>query len=140
MKVSYLTAVLACMFFLSLSQSLCAKTLRAGDSREPVVKTPDVNVYQNPTLPGQYYYLKTGETETDISEFRYGFLIIKSKPGGAEVRLNGAYIGKTPISGIKLREGTYDIEITLFGHVPWRDVVRVIGESEVQISPEMKKI
>lgn len=54
---------------------------------------------------------------------------LSSNPAGAEVTIDGSYVGNTP-SLIKLRPGTHSITMTLPGYAPWvRSIETAAGES-----------
>ncbi|QDA31598.1 PEGA domain-containing protein [Thermococcus indicus] len=57
--------------------------------------------------------LDAGESKTISATLTptFGYLTIYSSPSGAEVYLNGTYIGTTPVENHKLDVGTYEIEI-----------------------------
>ena len=131
-----ITLLLIVFLFICFNIAQAGKVIRAGDSREPVVVTPDVNVYTSGTAPVPY------DSDVDKKEdanVRYGFLDIVSRPEGASVKLDGALIGMTPLRKLKLKEGFYTIEILKEGYQPWQNEIRVIGESEISVSPELKE-
>lgn len=54
---------------------------------------------------------------------------LSSNPSGAEIDIDGNYIGNTPTL-IKLRPGTHSISMTLPGYAPWtRSIETAAGES-----------
>lgn len=54
-----------------------------------------------------------------------GSLFVSSAPVGAEVKLNGAPKGKAPIALEGLEPGTYEVELVLDGHKPWKQQIAV---------------
>jgi len=54
-----------------------------------------------------------------------GSLLLSSSPSGAEVRVNGAPKGKAPQVIENLDPGTYNVELELEGHKPWRQAATV---------------
>jgi PEGA domain len=54
---------------------------------------------------------------------------LSSDPAGAEITIDGSYVGNTP-SLIKLRPGTHSITMTMPGYAPWvRSIETAAGES-----------
>jgi PEGA domain len=54
---------------------------------------------------------------------------LSSDPTGAEITIDGSYVGNTP-SLIKLKPGTHSIRMTLPGYAPWvRSIETAAGES-----------
>ncbi|WP_018110681.1 PEGA domain-containing protein [Thermus igniterrae] len=73
-----------------------------------------------------------------VPEPRQGTLAITSTPSGAEVYLDGALRGRTPLS-LSLPEGRYGVELRLVGYEPYRATVQVRpGETarlDVRLTP-----
>jgi len=73
-----------------------------------------------------------------VPEPRQGTLAVTSTPSGAEVYLNGALRGRTPLS-LALPEGRYEVELRLSGYEPHRTRVEVRrGETtrlDVRLNP-----
>ncbi|MFN4071149.1 MAG: PEGA domain-containing protein [Thermus caldifontis] len=73
-----------------------------------------------------------------VPEARQGTLVISSSPSGAEVYVEGALRGRTPLS-LSLPEGRYAVELRLSGYEPYRATVQVRrGETtrlDVRLNP-----
>ena len=73
-----------------------------------------------------------------VPEPRRGTLSVASTPSGAEVYVDGALRGRTPLS-LSLPEGRYGVEVRLSGYEPYRATVQVRrGETtrlEVRLNP-----
>lgn len=73
-----------------------------------------------------------------VPEVRQGTLAVTSNPSGAEVYLDGALRGRTPLS-LSLPEGRYGVELRLAGYEPYRATVQVRrGETtrlDVRLTP-----
>ncbi len=54
-------------------------------------------------------------------------LVIESDPSGAEVRLNGAIVGKTPVTVPFRHYGVYDVEVRKDGFEPVREAAPVLA-------------
>ncbi|WP_135257516.1 PEGA domain-containing protein [Thermus caldilimi] len=73
-----------------------------------------------------------------VSEPRQGTLAVTSSPSGAEVYVEGALRGRTPLS-LSLPEGRYAVELRLSGYEPYQATVQVRrGETtrlDVRLNP-----
>ncbi|WP_038049074.1 PEGA domain-containing protein [Thermus caliditerrae] len=73
-----------------------------------------------------------------VPEPRQGTLAVTSSPSGAEVYVEGALRGRTPLS-LSLPEGRYAVELRLSGYEPYRATVQVRrGETtrlDVRLNP-----
>ncbi|MFN3178668.1 MAG: PEGA domain-containing protein [Thermus sp.] len=73
-----------------------------------------------------------------VPEARQGILAVTSSPSGAEVYVDGALRGRTPLS-LTLPEGRYAVELRLPGYEPYRATVQVRrGETtrlDVRLNP-----
>lgn len=66
-----------------------------------------------------------------------GKLRIKSEPSGAEVYVNGTYIGKTPIDGYSLNPGKYWIEVKLPKYQVYEKRITVVPGQEYLIHAQL---
>lgn len=64
---------------------------------------------------------------------------IKSDPNGAEIFLNGRFVGNTP-SKIFVPEGEHTVRIEIKGFIPWERNILVERGSEVNLSPALEKV
>ncbi|MEI6293068.1 MAG: PEGA domain-containing protein [Methanomicrobiales archaeon] len=65
---------------------------------------------------------------------------ISSAPGGADVYVNGAYMGITPLSFQKVQPGTYTIEIRMDGYTPYTTTGQVIAGQNIQLSASLSPV
>ncbi|MCU0630266.1 MAG: PEGA domain-containing protein [Methanoregulaceae archaeon] len=65
---------------------------------------------------------------------------IISSPGGADVYVNGVYIGITPLSSQKVNPGTYTVEIRMDGYTPYTTTGQVIAGQNIQLSAALSPI
>ncbi|WP_457628670.1 PEGA domain-containing protein [Oceanithermus sp.] len=70
---------------------------------------------------------------------RTGTLSIDSSPQGAEVYLDGARVGRTPMQ-ISLDEGSYDVELRLADYEPYRARVQVRAGQTARLSPRLQPV
>ncbi|UZX16221.1 PEGA domain-containing protein [Thermus sp. PS18] len=74
-----------------------------------------------------------------VPEARQGTLAVTSSPSGAEVYVNGALRGRTPLR-LVLEEGTYQVELKAPGYEPYRATVRVERGRETRVSATLRPI
>jgi len=65
---------------------------------------------------------------------------IISSPGGADVYVNGAYVGITPLSFEKVQAGTYTVEIRMNGYSPYTTTGQVIAGQNIQLSASLSPV
>lgn len=65
---------------------------------------------------------------------------IISSPGGADVYVNGAYVGITPLSSQKVNPGTYTVEIRMDGYNPYTSTGQVIAGQNIQLSAALSPV
>ena len=58
---------------------------------------------------------------------------ISSSPGGADVYVNGVYVGITPLSFQKVQPGTYSVEIKMEGYTPYTTTGQVIAGQNLRL-------
>lgn len=63
---------------------------------------------------------------------------ISSQPEGADVSLDGGIIGRTPILEMKLRPGTYRVDLTREGHEPYSTTVRVEPGKKAKVAAVLR--
>ncbi|TBH20773.1 PEGA domain-containing protein [Thermus thermamylovorans] len=98
-------------------------------------------------LPGHEPYraqvqVRRGETtrlDVRLVPLRTGTLLLESIPSGAEVYLDGALRGRTPLR-LSLEEGTYRVELRAPGHEPYGAAVRVEGGRETRLSASLRPL
>lgn len=61
-----------------------------------------------------------------------------STPPGAEITLDGSYVGSTP-SAIVLGAGTHSVILSLSGFTPWKRELTVLAGSELTVSAVLQK-
>jgi hypothetical protein len=65
---------------------------------------------------------------------------ITSSPGGADIYINGAYVGITPLSFQKVAAGTYTVEIRLQGYTSYSTTGQVIPGQNIQLSAALSPV
>ncbi|PZA05789.1 MULTISPECIES: PEGA domain-containing protein [unclassified Meiothermus] len=69
-------------------------------------------------------------------EVRNGTLLVNSNVGGAEVWINGARSGRTPLQ-LSLREGTYEVVVRAGGYNEFRTNVRIEADRTVRVDARL---
>ncbi len=82
--------------------------------------------------PGENYDLVITLVQNPQPE--HGGIAITSSPSGAEVFLDNAYRGLSPLSMDALTPGTYHVLIRLSGHEDWQSVVNVTPGLQVSLN------
>ena len=68
-----------------------------------------------------------------------GRLSISSVPDGADIEVDGSFVGNTP-SDLQLAEGEHIVAIKKAGFKDWERKLKVTGGSSVRLAPELEKI
>jgi len=82
-----------------------------------------------------YYYFLPPKPEADkvLSPLiRRAYLNVESTPGGAEVFIDGMFMGKTPLK-VKLSVGRHEVRMTLPDHYDWEAQVQLKEEIETPL-------
>jgi hypothetical protein len=65
-------------------------------------------------------------------------LLIESAPAGADVELDGKFVGNTPMT-LHLKPGDYTVDVKKEGFQPWSRKVAALSANELRIAAELKK-
>lgn len=68
-----------------------------------------------------------------------GSLEIASDPAGAEVYVDGHFVGQTPAT-LRLASGAHRIELRASGNRNWSRELEVIKDSEVTVRPVLERV
>jgi PEGA domain-containing protein len=68
-----------------------------------------------------------------------GSLAIPSDPAGAEIYVDGHFVGQTPAT-LRLASGAHRIELRASGKRDWPRELEVIKDSEVTMRPIMERV
>ena len=71
---------------------------------------------------------QTASVAAELREEAYGVLVVTPTPQGMQVTVNGNLAGMGPMTIDPIGTGTYDVEITLPGFLPWKDQVEVLKD------------
>lgn len=89
-------------------------------------------------LPTTEYASITGKDVVDVnSTFILGGVSLTSNPAGAAVRMNGEYLGVTPIVRPELQPGSANFEFTLPNHEPQRLAGEITNKDTLRLHAEM---
>jgi hypothetical protein len=67
-----------------------------------------------------------------------GKLQIDSSPSGADIEVDGGFVGNTP-SELQIAEGDHTVSVKKVGFKTWERKLKVSGGSSVHLSPELEK-
>jgi hypothetical protein len=73
------------------------------------------------------------------AQFR-GVLAVSSRPEGAEVLMNGAPVGHTPMVLGSVPAGSHAVVVRQDGYVSWSASVRVVADQRTQVSPNLNPL
>ena len=92
----------------------------------------------------EHKYAKTLEpkpvalsTSSDVAPELNASVALSSNPVGADVEIDGAYVGSTP-SNVHLEPGDHSIVISKKGYAPWQKKIR-ITKGEVTVNAELEQ-
>jgi hypothetical protein len=81
------------------------------------------------------------KAEIDKQSARIGSLSLRTHPDGADVRLDGRLIGKTPLSGtIRVNAGRHVVEAFLAAHAAQIREVDVAGRADVSVELALEEV
>ncbi len=78
------------------------------------------------------------QTQAGTGASENGALEISSTPAGAEVSVDGGFVGNTPAT-LKLPPGKHTIAITADGYKAWTKELNVFAGSSVKLNADLKK-
>lgn len=73
----------------------------------------------------------------NLNPITTGTIQISSTPSGAEVRLNGAASGLTPVTLSNQSQGSYTLDLILSGYQPYQTKVQVVAGETLPISTQL---
>jgi hypothetical protein len=77
-------------------------------------------------------------TETAPSEAAKGTVNVSANPAGADVLVDGAFVGNSP-SALKLTPGKHTVTVKMSGYADWSKDITVQSGSEVQLTANLEK-
>lgn len=122
------------------------ETLTPGMTRDQVVAAMgapqrEVSFGEQTWLnyPGMIVLLKDGKLASiDHSGALPARVAVHSDPGGAEIYLDGAFVGSTP-STLDLPGGNHQVSVRLAGYEEWMRNLRVLAGSEINLNVKLEK-
>jgi len=83
---------------------------------------------------------KTAETKTASAppEVRNGGVNVSSNPAGADISVDGDFVGNSPAS-LKLAPGKHTITVKMSGYKDWSREITIKAGSEVQLTASLEK-
>jgi hypothetical protein len=81
------------------------------------------------------------EAELRKQEARIGVLVVSAKPEGAEVRMDGKPLGKTPSPrAVRVSAGRHTVEASLAGYAPASREVTARGRESIDVALELDRV
>jgi hypothetical protein len=117
-----------------------AATKAAAVSPAPASSTPGVvESGGNPVAVGNTPVVNAPVANANVSESREGVKCsFSSTPAGAEVTVDGRYVGSTP-SVLNLSVGNHAVEVSLPGFAQWKRDLSVSTGSELTVNAVLQK-
>lgn len=89
--------------------------------------------------------VNSGQTTTVSAELSpsgtgYGTISVTSSPTGAEVYVNNAKVGITPVTSNEVQPGSYTVTIRLSGYTEWSSVTEVTAGSTSSVSASLSPL
>jgi PEGA domain len=81
---------------------------------------------------------KAGARTVSAADQNGASLLIESDPPGADVELDGKFVGNTPTT-LHLKPGDYTVVVKKEGFQPWSRKVTALSANELRIAAELKK-
>lgn len=91
----------------------------------------DTNGHEGPLGPAATAMFHSGENETPAQN---GAVVIGSEPSGAEIYIDGKFVGETP-STFHLAMGPHRIELKCSGKQEWLRDLEVLKDSQLTLHP-----
>jgi hypothetical protein len=119
--------------------------LKVGMTREQVVTAAGAPLSETNfatrtwlTYPGMVVMLEDGKlAAVDRSLQPAGSVSVQSDPPGAELFLDGKFLGNTPAK-LQLSPGTYALVLKLQSYAPWQRELSVISGSETEVQAKLE--
>jgi hypothetical protein len=97
----------------------------------------DVDAVQPAMLSAEELSGETLPSATTTPLILEGSLVVESNPAGADVFIDGARVGTTPIVLPNQREGTRAVRVEAKRHEPWTAAVQIVTGREVSLRADL---
>lgn len=94
----------------------------------------DIAKFQ-PVLPPAQNVAASGSATSELSSAK---LQLESTPPGADIEIDGSFVGNTP-SDVQVTEGEHSVALIKKGYTDWKRMVRVSAGSSVHVNAELEK-
>lgn len=106
-------------------QFMCLNAADPELSRPKLQPVPNVVIGTAPPLAGS-----TPLNAPPVEKVR---VAIDSEPSGADVNVDGAFVGNTPLPEFKLTPGQHDIEVKKLGFATWTRRITVVADTPTNV-------
>ncbi len=79
-----------------------------------------------------------GRAKSEVSASPVGMVQMKSNPPGGEVFLNGVFQGVTPVTLVKVPEGSHFVRVEKDGYLPWGQLVDFYATHEERVEATLQ--
>lgn len=113
----------------------------AGDSKQvSAVKTPEgaIAVPTPNAVPNEPSMTKSPGGSSPPADSDKGKVILTSVPEGADIDVDGAFVGNTP-STLKLPAGKHTVKVSQAGFKAWSKEISVLADSETNLKATFEK-
>jgi hypothetical protein len=86
---------------------------------------------------------RRAQVEQDIASLRerVGFLVLRTNVDGAEIRVDGEVVGRSPMSApLSLDVGRHRVEVSAVGHQPAQRTISMAGGDELDLAIELEPV
>lgn len=113
-------------------QFMCLNAADPELSRPKLQPVPNVVIARAPPMPGS-----TPVNAPPAAQVR---VAIDSEPSGADVNVDGAFVGNTPLPEFKLTPGQHDIEVKKTGFATWARRITVVPDTPTNVRATLEKV
>lgn len=139
------------VFGTRLGHAMVLRVCKEGYSTKEIVMTegPMPWLAVNGAHRGDYWLLKTNHFDVVLEPISKtltgaavatiegnGTLVVSSEPDGAEVYLDGKFLGNTPAT-LKLPIGPHTIRLKAPGHADWERAVEILKDSQLNLKAQL---
>lgn len=112
-------------------QFMCLRSADPELSRPKLQPVPDVIIGTAPPI--------TGSTPPNAPPVEKVRVAIDSEPSGADVSIDGAFVGNTPLPEFRLTPGQHEIELKKSGFATWTRRITVVSDTPTNVRATLEK-
>lgn len=116
-------------------QDACGAILADWASHGAAIRAASAPAPIQPAMPTT---VTTEATPTSATAPQMGKLTISSTPDGADIEIDGSFVGNTP-SDMQVAEGEYSVSVKKSGFAAWDRKLKINAGSNVHLNAELQK-